>query len=76
MDTALQNTRQNWERFHQIVLRDDQLLSQLQQAADLQSFAALAVELGQREGCRFTTEHVRAAVQEARRAWLERWLEQ
>jgi hypothetical protein len=74
MDTGSLNSRGDLEHFRQLVLEDDQLLEQLRQAGGLESFAALAVALGQQRGCAFTSEQVRAAVQEARRAWLQGWI--
>lgn len=67
-------SRQNLERFREIVVADQQLFTQLRGTADLENFVALAVQLGAERGCRFTPETVRAAIQERRRAWLERWL--
>ena len=46
----------------------------LRAAPDTEAFVARAVELGRERGCEFTAEAVRAAVQEARRALLERWI--
>lgn len=74
MGTSSLNSREELERFRQVVLEDDQLLEQLRQTADQESFAALAVQLGWQRGCAFSAEHVRAALQEARRAWLLRWI--
>jgi len=74
MDTTSLNSGGDLERFRQIVLEDDRLLEQLRQTSGVESFAALGVELGQQRGCAFTMDHVRAAVQEARRARLQRWI--
>ena len=57
-----------------MVLEDDPLLKQLRQTDGLESFAVLAVALGRERGCVFSLEDVPAAVQEARRTWLERWI--
>jgi hypothetical protein len=57
-----------------MVVEDDQLFNQLRQTVDLESFAALAIALGQQRRCAFGLEDVRAAVREARRVWLERWI--
>ncbi|MGO8835826.1 MAG: Nif11-like leader peptide family natural product precursor [Limisphaerales bacterium] len=62
------------ERFSQMVLADRQLHEQLRTTADLESFIALAVRLGRERGCELTAEEIRAAVQERRRAWFERWI--
>jgi hypothetical protein len=74
MYTVALNFREDLDRFRQMVLEEDQLLEQLQQTAGLDAFARLTVELGRQRGCVFTAEQVLAAVQEARRSWLERWL--
>jgi hypothetical protein len=67
-------SRSDLERFCQIVAWDDELHSSLLATTDEQRFAALAVELGQRHGCRFATGEVRAALEEKRRAWLQHWV--
>lgn len=72
MDPA--ESRQNLERFRELVLNDASLHDELRATPDLEAFVARAVELGRERGCEFTTETVRAAVQEARRALLERWI--
>ncbi len=63
------------EHFVQLVLADRDLLEKLRATADLESFAALAVRSGQDRGCDFTAEDVRSAVQERRRVWLERGIQ-
>lgn len=63
------------EHFVPLVLADRDLLETLRATADLESFAALAVRLGQDRGCDFTAEAVRSAVRERRRAWLERGIQ-
>jgi len=66
--------RQNLERFGDLVLADRELHDQLRAAADEAAFVALAVRLGSERGCLFTARVVREALEEKRRAWLERWL--
>ncbi len=66
--------QRNLERFCRIVATDDQLHLALLDAPDLERFAALTVELGQKHGCCFTVEEVRAALEEKRRAWLQHWV--
>lgn len=63
------------EHFVQLVLADRGLLEKLQATAELESFAALAVRLGEERGCEFTAEDVRNAVRARRRAWLERGIQ-
>jgi hypothetical protein len=64
----------NFERFGELVLADLDLHAQLRATANEDAFVALAVRLGAARGCEFSAPVVRAAVQEKRRAWLERWL--
>jgi predicted ribosomally synthesized peptide with nif11-like leader len=64
----------NLERFCQLVLEDPQLHQQLRQPLVQDEFIALAIRLGQERGYSFTAEEVRAALNERRRAWLERWI--
>ncbi len=66
--------RQNLERFGEFVLADPALHQQLRATGDVETFAALAVQLGAKRGCVFTAEVVRNALNERRRAWLERWV--
>lgn len=66
--------RQNLERFGELVLADRSLREKLRATRDLETFAALAVELGAERGYVFTADAVRSAVNERRRAWLERWI--
>jgi len=66
--------RQNLERFGQLVLADRPLHEQLRSTRDAETFAALAVRLGAERGCVFTEEIVQKALNERRRAWLERWI--
>jgi hypothetical protein len=67
--------RQNLERFGEFVLADHALHQQLRAASGLEAFVALAVQLGAERGCAFTADVVRNAVNERRRAWLERWIQ-
>jgi hypothetical protein len=66
--------RQNLERFGELVLADYPLHEQLRAARDTEAFTTLAVQLGAERGCVFTAEVVRNALNERRRAWLERWI--
>lgn len=67
-------SRINLERFCGIVAGDDKLYLELLAAPDVERFADLTVELGQKHGYRFTVEAVRAALEEKRRAWLQEWV--
>jgi hypothetical protein len=66
--------QQNLERFGELVLTDCELHDQLRATANEAAFVALAVRLGAERGCEFTATVVQAAINEKRRAWLERWL--
>jgi hypothetical protein len=66
--------QQNLERFGELVLANRELHDQLRAAADQEAFVALAVQLGAAHGCEFAATVVQAAINEKRRAWLERWL--
>ncbi len=63
------------DRFVQLVLAERDLFEKLRVTADLESFAALAVQAGRDRGCDFTAEDVLSAVRERRRAWLERGIQ-
>ncbi len=60
--------------FCQLVLEDATLHAQLRETSNLESFVALAVRLGQENGCVFTPQEVQEALRQKRRAWLERWI--
>ena len=60
--------------FRELVMTDLALQDQLWAASEREVFVTLAVALGESRGCVFTAEDVRQALQEGRRAWIERWL--
>jgi hypothetical protein len=66
--------REDFEHFRQRVLEDPALQQALSATPDLPTFLALARKLGAEHGCHFTDEDVRAEMNAARRAWLERWI--
>ena len=66
--------KQNLARFGELVLAEPALHDQLRATENLIDFSALAVQLGEERGCIFTAPVVQQAVNEKRRAWLERWL--
>jgi hypothetical protein len=74
MKETVASDRAEWERFRALVLQDGQLFALLRETTGLQDFADLAVLLGSQRGCVFSSERVLQAYQEARRAWLERWV--
>lgn len=71
---ATPGAESGFERFRQIVLRDPSLQAELMQATDLTEFTSLAIRLGEQHRARFTAGDVDAAMQAARRAWIERWI--
>jgi hypothetical protein len=64
-----------FERFRTIVLTDPSLQMQLRQTADRESFIKLAVTTGLRVGCHFSPADVENAMESARRAWYEKWIQ-
>jgi len=65
---------ENLNRFGDLVLADRELHDALRAVPAGESFLALMVRLGAEHGCSFTAATVQAAVNEKRRAWLERWI--
>jgi hypothetical protein len=59
-------------RFREVVVRDEALCETLDAETDPHAFAALAQRLGAERGFSFTVEDVERAIDEGRRAWLER----
>lgn len=51
-------SRENLERFRQLIADNPRLQEQLQEAPDQDSIVRLAVELGAENGCDFTPEEV------------------
>jgi hypothetical protein len=67
-------SRENLQRFRRLALQNDELLGRLRLTEDVDSFVELMVQLGREHNCRFTVEQVHGALQEQRRAWLEKWI--
>jgi hypothetical protein len=65
---------QNLERFRELVLADSVLHDQLRAAAGEAAFIELAIRLGAERGCKLTASTLQTAINQKRRAWLERWL--
>lgn len=70
----LLDEQRNLERFTEMVLGDHQLHAQLRAVPDEMAFTSLVIRLAADRGCHFTAGTVQAALNEKRRAWLERWL--
>jgi hypothetical protein len=60
--------------FQRLVIADTALFDQLATVCAPDAFVAQAVRLGAERGLAFTADEVRAALQTARRAWIERHL--
>jgi hypothetical protein len=71
--TAL-NPNEAFAAFHRRVVADGDLFGRLQNTPSLDAFIARAIDLGGELGLIFGPDEVRAALQNARRAWLERRL--
>ena len=63
------------ERFRQLVLTDLSLQRRLRETADRESFVRLVVGTGRDRGFRFTAQDAEAALQAARQAWVEKWID-
>ncbi|HEX8072287.1 MAG TPA: Nif11 family protein [Pyrinomonadaceae bacterium] len=68
-------SQENLEQFRRLVCADADLRARLLGETDEAAFVALAVAAGAERGCEFTAEEARAAMQAARRAWVERWIQ-
>jgi hypothetical protein len=68
------NQAQNLERFGELVLADAALHDQLRAAANEQAFIDLAIRLAAERGCELSAPTLQNAINQKRRAWLERWL--
>jgi Nif11 domain len=75
-DTDLERLTQaqNLERFRELVLADSVLHDQLRAAASEAAFIELAIRLAAERGCELTASALQTAINQKRRAWLERWL--
>ncbi|MBK9711280.1 MAG: Nif11-like leader peptide family natural product precursor [Kouleothrix sp.] len=67
-------SQEDFEQFRRVVLQDRSLQEKLRSTADMPSFVALVVRLGEERDHRFTAEDVQAAMAASRRAWIERWV--
>ncbi|MCX6982623.1 MAG: Nif11-like leader peptide family natural product precursor [Verrucomicrobia bacterium] len=67
-------TPHGFAEFRQMVLADPALQGQLAGLAGHAAFVTRTVELGRDRGFAFHPADVEAALQAARRAWIERWI--
>ncbi|HEX5221300.1 MAG TPA: hypothetical protein VFZ59_17180 [Verrucomicrobiae bacterium] len=66
--------QRNLERFGELVLANRELHDRLRAATDEAAFVSLVVRFGEERGCGFSAATVQAALNQKRRAWLERWV--
>lgn len=62
------------EKLRQIVFQDAALQTELQAISDREEFVARVLEIGRKSDLKFTEEDVSQAMNEQRRAWIERWI--
>jgi len=65
---------EDWERFRLHVLSDQVLQEQLRATRDWPEFVSRSQQLAAERGYRISTRDLERALQDGRRAWLERWL--
>lgn len=73
-DLELLTQAQNLERFSELVLADSALHDRLRAAPNEATFIELAIRLAAERGCELTASELQTAINQKRRAWLERWL--
>jgi Aspartyl/Asparaginyl beta-hydroxylase len=73
--SCMQSAPDEFERFRTIVLAEPSLQQQLRQTADRESFIKLAVTTGLQLGCHFSPADVENAMEFARKAWYEKWIQ-
>ena len=62
------------EKLRAIVFHDETLQKDLQVISDREEFIARVLEIGKERDLNFTEEDVLQAMNEQRRAWIERWI--
>jgi hypothetical protein len=67
-------SRASFEQFRLLVLEDATLQATLRETFNMKSFLDLTLRLGREHGYSFAIEDVEDAIQESRRAWLQRWV--
>lgn len=67
-------SRENFEKFRQIVLEDLSLQNQLNEIERRDEFIERVVDLARERKIEITNDDVAAALSESRRAWLEKWV--
>lgn len=67
-------SRSSWERFRQLVVDDFQLQQHLRTFSDQQLLFTEILRLSAERGIELSAADLVLALQNSRRAWLERWL--
>jgi hypothetical protein len=62
------------EKLRQIVFQNAALLNDLQAISDREEFIDRVLEIGRTRDLKFTKEDILQAMNEQRRAWIERWI--
>lgn len=62
------------EKLRRMVSHDEALQKDLQAISDREEFIGRVLETGRTHGLNFTEEDVLQAMNEQRRAWIERWI--
>lgn len=62
------------EKLRQVVSRDEDLQNDLQAISDREEFIERVLEIGRTRDLKFTKEDILQAMNEQRRAWIERWI--
>ena len=62
------------EKLRQIVYRDAALQNDLQAISDREEFIDRVLAIGRERDLNFTEEDILQAMNEQRRAWIERWI--
>lgn len=62
------------EKLRQIVFREEVLQNDLQAISDREEFISRVLEIGKQRDLNFTEEDILQAMNEQRRAWIERWI--
>jgi hypothetical protein len=72
---ASQPALNDFEQFREFVLSQPPIQTRLKQTDDRRSFVQLVKRVGRELGYRFSQEDVEAALQSARKDWLQRWVQ-
>jgi hypothetical protein len=72
---ATDSSLNEFEQFREFVLREPLVQARLRQTNDRRSFFQLVTRVGRERGYRFNQEDVEDALNSARKAWLQRWVD-